>query len=71
MHPFSFLVSCSLRHQTGYWTNYGMKVIKTNDTTTICASSHIEMSSFAVIMEPYYDPVCIYVNILSYHYVLI
>eukprot|EP00112_Aurelia_sp_Birch-Aquarium-sp1_P010574 Seg2253.6 transcript_id=Seg2253.6/GoldUCD/mRNA.D3Y31 product="Adhesion G protein-coupled receptor L2" protein_id=Seg2253.6/GoldUCD/D3Y31 len=43
------------RHHNGYWTNYGMKVVKTNDTTTVCSSSYIYMSSFAVIMEPYYD----------------
>jgi len=45
----------SLRHRTGYWTNYKMTVIKTNATTTVCAASHIQMSSFAVIMEPYYE----------------
>ena len=47
----------SLRHRTGYWTNYGMKMVKTNATTTVCAASHIVMSSFAVIMEPYYEEV--------------
>ena len=34
-----------------------MTVIKTNATTTVCAASHIQMSSFAVIMEPYYEEV--------------
>ncbi|XP_065051395.1 adhesion G protein-coupled receptor L3-like isoform X2 [Rhopilema esculentum] len=46
----------STKYQNGYWTNYGMRVVKTNDTTTICAASQVTLSSFAVVMEPYYDP---------------
>lgn len=45
-----------------------MRIAKTNDTTTVCASSHIEMSSFAVLMEPYYEEVCTYTSIITLVY---
>lgn len=38
----------------GYWSNYGMRVFKTNDSMTVCRSTHL--SSFALFMEPPFTP---------------
>ena len=40
----------SVLTSTGYWTNYGMRVFKTNKSMTVCRSYHL--SAFAVLMEP-------------------
>eukprot|EP00794_Sanderia_malayensis_P016711 gene16711-18405_t len=50
---FTNTEDASTKYIGGYWTDYGMRVISTNDTTTICASNHL--SAFAVLMEPVYE----------------
>ncbi|XP_066917934.1 adhesion G protein-coupled receptor L2-like [Clytia hemisphaerica] len=37
--------------EAGYWTNYHMKILKTNKSMTVCKA--YTFGSFAVLMEPY------------------
>ena len=46
--------SAGVLPSSGYWSNYGMRVFKTNTSMTVCRSTHGGI--FSLLMEPSIDP---------------